>query len=90
MRTIIYDGNHEATKKNHTFFSNLKQVTSDINPLVEVIDKTYFEDSWVILPYADLHRKESDRVDRCSSIIYSCSWRDTTSCSTRSRLRKIE
>ena len=55
--TIIYDGNHEATKKNHTFFSNLKQVTSDINPLVEVIDKTYFEDSWVILPYADLHKK---------------------------------
>ena len=22
--TIIYDGNHEATKKNKTFFSNLK------------------------------------------------------------------
>ena len=25
--TIIYDGNHEATRKNQTFFSNLKKVT---------------------------------------------------------------
>ena len=34
VRTIIYDGNHEATRKNKTFFSNLKKVTSSINPLV--------------------------------------------------------
>ena len=29
--TLIYDGNHEATKKNKTFFSQLKQVSRDIN-----------------------------------------------------------
>ena len=59
VRTIIYDGNHEATKKNYTFFSNLIRATKDINPLVEVITETYYEDNWAILPYADLHRKKS-------------------------------
>jgi len=57
--TIIYDGNHEATRKNKTFFTNLKKATSDVNGLVEVIDTTYVEDDWAILPYADLHRKGS-------------------------------
>ena len=57
IRTIIYDGNHEATKKNKTFFSNLKRATEDINPLVTIVDKVYYEDDWAILPYADLHRK---------------------------------
>jgi len=59
VRTIIYDGNHEATKKNKTFFSNLIRATKDINPLVEVITETYTEDNWAILPYADLHKKKS-------------------------------
>jgi len=58
-RTIIYDGNHEATRKNKTFFTNLKKATTSINPLVEVIDETYYEDDWAILPYADLHKKQS-------------------------------
>jgi len=57
VRTIIYDGNHEATRKNHTFFSNLIRATNNINPLVEVVTETYFEDNWAILPYADLHKK---------------------------------
>jgi hypothetical protein len=55
--TIIYDGNHEATKKNKTFFSNLKRATTDVNPLVEIID-VWTEFPWgTILPYADLHKK---------------------------------
>ena len=58
-RTIIYDGNHEATRKKKTFFTNLKKATTSINPLVEVIDETYYEDDWAILPYADLHKKQS-------------------------------
>ena len=41
VRTIIYDGNHEATRKNKTFFSNLIRATQDINPLVEVITETH-------------------------------------------------
>ena len=57
--TIIYDGNHEATKKNKTFFSQLKQVSRDINPLINVVDISYIDQDlgYGILPYADLHRK---------------------------------
>ena len=59
--TIIYDGNHEATKKNKTFFSQLKQVSRDINPLVNIVDISFIDEDlgYGILPYADLHRKGS-------------------------------
>lgn len=59
--TVIYDGNHEATKKNKTFFSQLKEATRDINPLVHVVDISYVDEDlgYGILPYADLHRKGS-------------------------------
>ena len=59
--TIIYDGNHEATKKNKTFFTQLKQVSRDINPLIQVVDISYIDEDmgFGILPYADLHRKDS-------------------------------
>ena len=62
--TIIYDGNHEATKKYKTFFSNLKRATSDVNPLVEIVDTTT-EYMWgTILPYVDLHRKGG--IEKCN------------------------
>src|SRR6476469_3341208 len=32
IRTLIYAGNHEATKKGKTFFSSLKVVTNAVNP----------------------------------------------------------
>ena len=59
--TIIYDGNHEATKKNKTFFTQLKQVSRDINPLINIVDISYIDEDlgYGILPYADLHRKGS-------------------------------
>ena len=59
--TIIYDGNHEATKKNKTFFTQLKQVSRDINPLINIVDISYVDNDlgYGILPYADLHRKGS-------------------------------
>ena len=57
VQTIIYDGNHEATRKHKTFFNNLIRVTKELNPLVTVITETYYQDEWAILPYADLHRK---------------------------------
>ena len=59
--TIIYDGNHEATKKNRTFFSQLKTASRDINPLINVVDISYIDEDlgFGILPYADLHKKES-------------------------------
>ena len=63
VKTIIYDGNHEATKKNKTFFTNLKRVTSELNPLVQVIDETTYGEmvphDYAILPYADLHKKDA-------------------------------
>ena len=59
--TIIYDGNHEATKKNRTFFSQLKEVSRQVNPLVQVVDISYIDKDlgFGILPYADLHKKGS-------------------------------
>tara|TARA_Y100000385_G_scaffold216871_1_gene225893 strand:+ start:844 stop:1803 length:960 start_codon:yes stop_codon:yes gene_type:complete len=59
--TIIYDGNHEATKKNKTFFTQLKQVSRDINPLINIVDISYIDKDtgYGILPYADLHKKGS-------------------------------
>ena len=59
VKTIIFDGNHEATKKNKTFFDNLIRVTSELNPLVEVITETREFENYAILPYADLHKKNS-------------------------------
>jgi len=55
--TIIYDGNHEATKKNKTFFSQLKEVTRDINKLVFIVDELGEYEDFTILPYCDLHKK---------------------------------
>ena len=60
--TIIFDGNHEATRKNKTFFTNLKEVTEQINPLVQVVDTTWYlgvDSKAAILPYAELHKKNS-------------------------------
>ena len=59
--TLIFDGNHEATRKNRTFFSQLKQPTRDINPLVNIVDISYIDEDWgfAVLPYAELHKKDS-------------------------------
>lgn len=59
VQTIIYDGNHEATRKHKTFFDNLIRVTKELNPLVTVVTETFYLHDWCILPYADLHRKGS-------------------------------
>lgn len=57
--TIIFDGNHEATKKHNTFFTYLKDATTKINPLVEIIDSTKVMENFSILPYCDLHKKNA-------------------------------
>ena len=61
VTTIIFDGNHEATKKNQTFFSQLKDVTRHLNPLVRVVDISYIDKDlgFGILPYNELHKKGS-------------------------------
>jgi len=72
VRTIIFDGNHEATRKNKTFFTNLKKVTEQLNSLVTVIDETTVDDfsNYAILPYADLHRKNSIE-DISSAVLFT-------------------
>lgn len=57
VRTLLYAGNHEATKKGQTFFTQLKEVTSAVNPLVEIIDFIYEEDKFIIVPYEFIHKK---------------------------------
>ena len=64
IHTNIYDGNHEATKKNKTFFSNLKRATQDVNKLVTIVDKTTEFGDFTILPYADLHKPTS--IEECN------------------------
>ena len=55
--TIIYDGNHEATKKHKTFFTQLKSVSESINSNVKIIDSLAEYDTFTILPYTELHQK---------------------------------
>jgi len=55
--TILIDGNHEATRKNHTFLSALKEVTSKVNPLVTIVDEVTEYPWGTILPYCCLHKK---------------------------------
>ena len=62
--TYIYDGNHEATRKNKTFFSNLKRATQDVNDLVTIVDKTTEFEWGTILPYCDLHKKGA--IEKCN------------------------
>jgi len=62
--TIIYDGNHEAGKKNQTFFSSLESVSAAVNPNVEIVTKTKEYDRFTILPYADLHVPNS--IEKCN------------------------
>lgn len=57
VETFIYAGNHEATKKGKTFFTQLKEVTSAINPLVRIIDEVYETDNFIIVPYEFIHKK---------------------------------
>tara|TARA_R110000772_G_scaffold66361_1_gene147868 strand:- start:64671 stop:65612 length:942 start_codon:yes stop_codon:yes gene_type:complete len=58
--TIIFAGNHEASKKNETFFTVLKEVTESLNNLVTVVcGTTTVYDKFTILPYECLHRKNS-------------------------------
>lgn len=58
-KTIIYDGNHEATKKNHTFLTQLIEVTNKLNPNVSIKTNFWGNGQFEILPYADLHKKHS-------------------------------
>lgn len=55
--TILYAGNHEATKKGATFFTHLKEVTAAVNPLVRIVDEVEENDKFIIAPYEFIHKK---------------------------------
>ena len=58
VETIIYPGNHEAVKKDTTFLSNLKVVTSRLNPLVTIVDDFYTYKGVDFVPYNKLKELE--------------------------------
>ncbi|RZK39918.1 MAG: hypothetical protein EOO61_06855 [Hymenobacter sp.] len=69
IRTLIYAGNHEATKKGKTFFSTLKEITNALNPLVTVIDEIYEEENFIIVPYEFIHVKGVwDSLDKSKAL----------------------
>jgi DNA repair exonuclease SbcCD nuclease subunit len=49
--TLIYDGNHEATKKGKTFLSYLKHSTNAINRNVTIVDEVAHYPTFSIVPY---------------------------------------
>lgn len=59
--TIISTGNHEATKKGKSFFTELKGVTERLNPLVQVVVDYIHEDSagFYVVPYEFIKKKET-------------------------------
>lgn len=59
--TYIIPGNHEALKKNTTFFTHLKNITKHINKNVLIIDDFYNLDGIDVIPYNKL--KEYNPVD---------------------------
>ena len=63
--TIIFDGNHEATKKSQTFLTFLKKSTSALNPLVRVVDDYEYLNSFGldIIPYCRLKDFEKNHAN---------------------------
>lgn len=60
--TIISTGNHEATKKGKSFFTELKGVSERLNPLVQiVVDYIYEHDEaeFYVVPYEYIKKKET-------------------------------
>lgn len=71
--TIIYPGNHEAVKKDTTFLTNLKVVTSRLNPLVKIIDDYYThpDNSFDIIPYNRLKEYHPADIDFHSEVLFT-------------------
>lgn len=58
IETIIISGNHEALKKNTTFLTYLKTITTRLNPLVRIIDDFYTYKGIDFIPYNKLKEFE--------------------------------
>lgn len=62
IATVIYAGNHEAAKKNTTFFTSFKDVTTWVNPLVTVIDDFCTIQGIDFIPYNKLKEPWPDSL----------------------------
>jgi len=60
-RRVLYDGNHEATKKGDTFLKYLAPMLPDETNLCNGLGN--YRDYFDILPYTDLHKLKSARGD---------------------------
>lgn len=69
--TIIYAGNHEAVKKNTTFLSNLKNVTTRLNDQVLVIDEYYSINNMDFIPYNKLKEFVTDKPEFGGNILFT-------------------
>jgi DNA repair exonuclease SbcCD nuclease subunit len=67
--TFIIDGNHEATKKGATFFSQLKFVSQSINHNVVVIDDYFTYESIDFIPYCKLKDFEKNGHEFSSKVL---------------------
>jgi DNA repair exonuclease SbcCD nuclease subunit len=58
--TIISTGNHEATKKGKSFFTELKGVSERLNPLVQIVVDYIHEDEkgFYVVPYEFVKKKD--------------------------------
>lgn len=71
IETLIIPGNHEALKKDTTFLTNLKQVTSKLNPLVRIIDDFETYKGIDFIPYNMLKQYHPADIDFHSDFLVS-------------------
>jgi len=74
--TLVYPGNHESLKKDTTFFTYLKKVTSKINPLVVIVDEYYThyvndEAIFDIIPYNRLKQFEKEPTPFQANLLFT-------------------
>ena len=67
--TYIYAGNHEALKKNTTFLSHLKDVTSNINKRVKIVDEFFSLENIDFIPYNRLKEYNPAHIDLHGNIL---------------------
>jgi hypothetical protein len=67
--TYIYAGNHEALKKNTTFLTHLKDVTSNINKKVKIIDEFFSLENIDFIPYNRLKEYNPAHIDLHGNIL---------------------
>lgn len=69
VSTWIIPGNHEALKKNTTFFTYLKGLTEKLNPKVKIIDDYFSFENVDIIPYNKLKEYNPRDIDMHGDIL---------------------